>query len=57
MIAKPKKYFSSDGRAYSPEFLLTEKEYMTFMESHNVEDFDFQEFLEGGISFYLLFYF
>lgn len=57
LIAKPKYYVSSDGGIYAPQFLLDERAYADFIEKHNAEDFVFQEFLPGGISYYLLFYF
>lgn len=57
VIAKPKKYVSTDGEIYSPVFLQCEEEYNSFVKKYNKEDFDFQEILNGGISFYLLFYF
>lgn len=57
VIAKPKKYISSDGGIYAPAFLLTEQEYQDFIGTHRADDFDMLEFLQGGTSFYLLFYF
>lgn len=57
LVAKPKKYVSACGEVYSPIFLLSEQEYMSFLNKHNMDDFDFQEYLNGGISIYLLFYF
>ncbi|MDE7313830.1 MAG: methyltransferase domain-containing protein [Eubacterium sp.] len=57
LVAKPKKYIASDGNAYAPVFLLTEQEYHTFLLKYRIVDFDLYEFLNGGISFYLLFYF
>lgn len=57
LIAKPKKYLSACGEIFSPIFLLSEQEYISFMGKYNMDDFDFQEYLDGGISIYLLFYF
>lgn len=36
VIAKPKKYISSDGKAYSPVFLLSEEKYTAFVESQSL---------------------
>lgn len=57
VIAKPNTYIASDGKIYAPTFLLNEDEFKNFVSTHRVSDFTFQEFLMGGISYYLLFYF
>lgn len=57
VVAKPKNYVSGDGNIYSPTFLSGESEYREFCAIHKVDDFNFQEFLTGGESIYLLFYF
>lgn len=57
LVAKPKRYVSKDGKIYSPVFLKSEEEYEMFLKTHQKEDFVFQEFIEGGESLYLLFYF
>ncbi len=57
VVAKPNKYFSSDGKIYSPQFIFTESEFDDFLKIHVKDDFTYQEFLNGGDSFYLLFYF
>jgi predicted ATP-grasp superfamily ATP-dependent carboligase len=57
MVAKPNKYISSDGKIYSPIFILGKESHSRFMETHQKSDFTFQQFLDGGESLYLLFYF
>lgn len=57
LIAKPKAYLAFDGNVYDPVFLLTEQEYRAFLTGSSMTGFDLYEFLDGGISFYLLFYF
>ena len=55
IVAKPKKYYSSDGQVYCPMFLKDKGELNAFLNNHVVDDFVFQEYLNGR-SFYLLFY-
>ena len=57
IVVKPKKYFASNGQVYYPMFLNGKTEYDAFCESHNVNDFSFQEYIPDIESFYLLFYF
>lgn len=57
IVAKPKKYVSSDGGIYNPVFIKGEKEYLDFCSCHNIDDFYFQEYLADSESYYLLFYF
>lgn len=55
-VAKPKRYFASDGRVYSPVIVRSEKEYTEFMGQYDTDDFDLQEYI-SGTSYYLLFFF
>lgn len=54
--AKPKKYVSDNGRIYSPVLVTSQEEFDGFKRSYPVEEFDFQEYIDGE-SYYLLFYF
>lgn len=56
LVAKPKTYFSSDGKVYNPVFIETSEALNTFLEEHSKEDFIFQKFVDGK-SLYLLCYF
>lgn len=56
MVAKPKKYFSTDSRAIAPYLILNEEEYTQFKDKENEEDFFFQRYISGE-SIYLLCYF
>lgn len=55
-VAKPKKYFGRDGKAYSPVIIKTQKDFLEFKKNYNEEDFTYQEYINGE-SYYLLFYF
>lgn len=55
-VAKPKKYFASNGNVYSPVIVRTEKDFVEFREKYSESDFNYQEYV-NGISYYLLFYF
>jgi predicted ATP-grasp superfamily ATP-dependent carboligase len=55
-VAKPKKYFSGNGIAYSPILVFSELEKKEFFMHYNEDDFYFQEFISGK-SYYLLYYF
>lgn len=55
-VAKPKTYFSKDGVALSPMLILTTKDKQSFLSQYDLEDFYYQEYIEGE-SFYLLYYF
>lgn len=55
-VAKPKKYFASNGNVYSPVIVKTEKDFAEFKEKYSEIDFDYQEYV-NGTSYYLLFYF
>lgn len=55
-VAKPYKYFCSDGSTHSPVLIFTEKDKTNFINKHNPDDFFYQEFVTGK-SFYLLYYF
>ena len=57
VVAKPKTYVSSDSKIYNPIFLKNTEDVMVFQETHSMNDFTYQEYLPGGVSFYLLFYF
>lgn len=54
-VAKPKTYFSGDGKAYAPVLITTADEYNHFIEVYQQNDFYYQQFLEGK-SIYLLYY-
>lgn len=55
-VAKPKKYFSSDGNIYNPFLILSEEDKTQFLNNNNANDFFYQEFIKGK-SLYLLYYF
>lgn len=56
-VAKPKKYLSSDKKAYSPVIIRNVSEYENFKnQCSNLQDFDFQKYIPGE-SYYLLYYF
>lgn len=55
VVAKPKKYISSDGSICAPIFINDALELKDFVQNHLADDFIFQEFIVGR-SFYLLFY-
>ncbi|WP_223549312.1 ATP-grasp domain-containing protein [Aestuariivivens sp. NBU2969] len=55
-VAKPKKYFSKGGKTFSPQLIFNESEKVYFVENYPIDDFYFQEFIEGD-SHYLLYYF
>lgn len=57
LVAKPRKYVSQNGVVYAPVFIKNQEEQDAFAARHNVDDFYFQEYLDGGRSVYLLFYF
>lgn len=54
-VAKPKKYVAKDGHNYSPVIITSEKELESFVERYDVEEFFYEEYLEGE-SLYLLYY-
>lgn len=54
-VAKPKKYCSDKGKILSPVIIKTNEELDRFIEKYDIEDFDFQEYLDGE-SYYLLYY-
>ena len=56
IVAKPKKYFSNNGRPLSPYLLYNEKEVEYFKKQEILKEFYFQEFIQGR-SIYLLYYF
>lgn len=55
-VAKPKNYFSSDGKAINPVLITDKNEYKSFTSNYKIDDFYYQQFI-GGKSFYLLYYF
>lgn len=55
-VAKPKKYFSSNGSIYSPYIIFTESDKQNFLKECNHSDFYYQEYINGKC-FYLLYYF
>ncbi|USN95897.1 MAG: ATP-grasp domain-containing protein [Candidatus Nomurabacteria bacterium] len=55
-VAKPKKYFSTNNKTYSPVFIRDEAEFSTFKNEYYTRDFYFQEYVSGD-SIYILFYF
>lgn len=55
-VAKPKKYYSSNGKVFSPILFNNENEVTDFLQKYNEKDFFFQQFI-GGQSQYLLYYF
>ena len=55
-VAKPKKYFSKDGKVYSPKIILSNNDFWEFKQNYDEEDFLFQEYINGE-SYYLLFYY
>lgn len=56
IVAKPKKYFSKDRKTYSPVIITSHEDYQKFVTNYPVEDFDYQEYIDGE-SYYLLYYF
>lgn len=56
-VAKPKAYFSnSKSEILNPVIIKNEDEKNSFVEKYNIEDFYFQEYINGK-SIYLLYYF
>lgn len=55
-VAKPKCYKAKTGEVNAPFIVLNEEERRYFENNYSIDDFDFQEYIEGE-SFYLLFYF
>lgn len=55
-VAKPRYYYSRNEIAYKPQLFFSEDDRIRFSSSYNLEDFYFQEFVEGR-SIYLLYYF
>lgn len=57
VVAKPKKYFSStNGQVLSPIIIYNSNELEKFTNEYKMEDFYFQEYINGK-SIYLLYYF
>ncbi|MED7788018.1 ATP-grasp domain-containing protein [Francisella sp. 19X1-34] len=56
LVAKPKKYLSSGGVIHSPYIIDTKEEYQQFIEKNNLEDFYYQEYVNGRC-IYLLYYY
>lgn len=54
-VAKPIKYYSSGGEAYSPVLIMSSEEKNKFKDAYEENDFYYQEFIEGS-SNYLLYY-
>lgn len=55
-VAKPKKYYASDGRALRPILVLDKKKFDELLESNDEKEYFYQEYLNGGESYYLLYY-
>jgi predicted ATP-grasp superfamily ATP-dependent carboligase len=55
-VAKPKQYFAKDSSTHSPVLVLGDEDHRNFLENYDLEDFYYQEYVEGD-SFYLLYYF
>lgn len=55
-VAKPKKYFSKRGNAYTPTLITTKSELQLFENEYDKTSFYYQKFI-GGNSYYLLYYF
>tara|TARA_B110000459_G_scaffold160664_1_gene176493 strand:+ start:2136 stop:3239 length:1104 start_codon:yes stop_codon:yes gene_type:complete len=55
-IAKPKKYFSINKETFAPQIISNKLEYNTFISNHNIEEFYFQEYIDGKC-IYLHYYF
>jgi len=55
-IAKPKKYFSINKETFAPKIIRNKVEYNTFILDHNIEEFYFQEYIDGKC-IYLHYYF
>jgi predicted ATP-grasp superfamily ATP-dependent carboligase len=57
-VAKPICYrFSGDEKVYSPVLVRSSEEYNAFVSNYPREAFYYQEYLDGGESIYLLYYF
>ncbi len=56
LVAKPKKYFGSNGNTYTPQIITNVKEMESFYSKYKRDDFYFQEYIDGRCV-YLLFYF
>lgn len=57
-VAKPLKYrYSGDGKVYTPVLVRNAVEFEHFRKTYPSEAFYYQEYLEGGDSIYLLYYF
>jgi predicted ATP-grasp superfamily ATP-dependent carboligase len=55
-VAKPKKYFASNGKIYTPRLIFSEAQASEFKNECDLSDFYYQEYIEGD-SLYLLYYF
>jgi predicted ATP-grasp superfamily ATP-dependent carboligase len=56
VVAKPKKYFSTVGKALSPIIIHNSQELKSFHQEQNSENYYFQEYISGKC-LYLLYYF
>lgn len=56
VVAKPYKYFSSNGLIYSPVLIFNENDKINFIKNFSPFDFFYQKYIQGR-SLYLLYYF
>lgn len=54
-VAKPKTYFSREGKVYTPVLISDKQIYENFCSSYDKNDFYYQEYVDGK-SIYLLYY-
>ncbi len=55
-VAKPKRYFSMDGKIYSPILVRNENDYKKLKTEYPLNNFFYEKFVSGQ-NFYLLYYF
>lgn len=56
IVAKPRTYFSSEGKVFSPVIIQSKEQHKEFKRQYNTKDFIYQEYIDGE-SYYLLYYF
>ncbi len=56
IVAKPRTYFSSEGKVFSPVIIQSKEQFEEFKRQYNTRDFIYQEYIDGE-SYYLLYYF
>lgn len=56
IVAKPRRYYASDGSVLYPEIIKSQNSYKIFVDTGHQNDYFLQEYVKGN-SYYLLYYF